>query len=107
VHTHTTHPGPSLRVAIKRDPGQRFNENVRLIEILVLMVIIAVASAEIRTYCTLDNHKKRLIMLEDYRFKFKSLPDEITLSKIIDTGPGKLKKKLKDAGDLIVKRGHI
>jgi len=43
------------------------------------------------------DHWRRLSILEDYRSRFKSLPDCITFRKVVESKPSELEKLLKDA----------
>jgi hypothetical protein len=42
------------------------------------------------------SHRSCLCMLEDYRFKHKSLPDQVTFRKIVESKPEELEKLLKE-----------
>jgi hypothetical protein len=82
----------------------------RLEDLLVVITYAALTSwviiHDVNWYSSL---KKRLFLLEDYRAKYKLLPDSVTLAKIARRKfrVEDIEKLLQDAEVSIMKRGHV
>jgi hypothetical protein len=69
-------------------------------------VLLLVYSVE-TTHRKYEDFRKRLLLLEDYRSKYKSLPDTVTLNIIESKKREPLRNLLEEAERSIMQRGHL